>query len=234
MQKNVVVLAVLIVALACALPPMGVATPTSAPPQATEAASQPPLPPAASATSPAGGAPTAIPGWLTYTNAYLGYQFDYPPEAVISAVGVTGYPTEELPAGMTPDQYFALLEQTYPPQLCVDVQLPIGFLTIGAPQDRGGKYSTPCGVSGIGAYTIVNKTETITVGAEALQAGGMEIYDPQQNNLFKAEVYYLTLGDGTRMNYGGDWLQLGRTHDDYLPYRDILLRMMASYRPLAP
>ncbi len=233
MPKYLVVAAVVILALACALPPIGVPTPTSAPPPATEAPTSPP-PPAATETSAPAGPATAIPGWLTYTNAFLGYQFDYPPDAVITAVGVNGYPTEELPAGMTPDQYFALLEQTYPPQLCVDVKLPIGFLTIGAPTERGGKYSTPCGVSGIGAYTIVNKTETITVGEQAYQAGGMEIYDPQQNNAFKAEIYYLTLGDGTRMNFGGDWMMTGRSHDDYLPNREILLRMMASYRPLAP
>jgi hypothetical protein len=215
------------------LPPIGVPTPSSAPPSATEAPTLPP-PPSATETAVADSAPTAIPGWLTYTNAFLGYQFDYPPEAMISAVGVTGYPTEELPAGMTTDQYFALLEQTYPAQLCVDVQLPIGFLTIGAPQERGGKYSTPCGVSGIGAYTIVNKTEMIAVGGQAVQAGGMEIYDPQQNNAYKAEIYRLTLGDGTRMNFGGDWLMEGRSHEDYAPYREILLRMMASYRPLSP
>jgi hypothetical protein len=231
MHKSLFLAAVLIVTLACGLPPLGVATATSAP-LPTTLPSQPPPPPAATDTPVPAGLPTAIPGWLTYTNAVLGYQFDYPPEAVITAVGVTGYPTDELPAGMTPDQYFALLERTYPAQLCVDVQLPIGFLTIGAPQERGGKYSSPCGVSGIGAYTIVNKTETIIVGGQAYAAGGMEIYDPQQNNAFKSEVYYFTLEDGTRFNYGGDWLRLGLTHDNYLPYREILLRMMASYRAL--
>ena len=234
MHKGLVIAAVLLVALACVLPPLGAATPTAAPPPATEAPSQPPPPPAATDTLVPAGAPTAILGWLTYTNAFLGYQFDYPPEAVISAVGVTGYPTEELPAGMTPDQFSAQLEATYPAQLCVDVQLPIGFLTIGAPQERGGKYSTPCGVSGIGAYTIVNKTEMVTIAGQAYSAGGMEIYDPQQNNVFKAEIYHFKLGDDTRFIYGGDWLQSGRTHDDYLPYREILLRMIGSYRPLAP
>jgi len=233
MPKYVVIAAVLVLALACVLAPAGVPTPTTAP-LATEAATQPPPPPAATDTLVPVGPATAIPGWLTYTNAFLGYQFDYPPEAVITAEGVTGYPTEELPAGMTPDQFFAKLEATYPDQLCVNVQLPVGFLTIGAPQERGGKYSSPCGVSGIGAYTIVNKTEAVVVGDQNHTAGGMEIYDPQQNNVFKAEIYYLTLGDGTRFNYGADWLMEGRSHDDYLPYREVLLRMMASYRPLAP
>ena len=232
MHKSLITAAVLLVTLACVLPPLGAATPTSAPPP-TALPSQPPPPPAATDTLVPAGAPTAIPGWLTYTNAFLGYQFDYPPDAVITALGVTGYPTDELPAGMTPDQFSAFLEQTYPDQLCVDVQLPIGFLTIGAPQERGGKYSTPCGVSGIGSYTIVNKTETVTVAGQAYSAGGMEIYDPQQNNVFKAEIYHFTLGDGTRFNYGGDWLQLGLTHDDFLPYREMLLRMIGSYRLLA-
>jgi hypothetical protein len=135
---------------------------------------------------------------------------------------------------MTSDQFFAQLEATYPDQLCVNVQLPIAFLTIGAPEERGGKYSSPCGVSGIGAYTLVNKTETVVVGGQAYSAGGMEIYDPQQNNVFKAEIYYFTLGDGTRFNFGGDWLMQGRTHDDYLLDREILLRMIGSYRPLGP
>ena len=178
MHKSQILAAVLLVTLACGLPPLGAATPTSPPPP-TVLPSQPPPSPAATDMLMPAGAATAIPGWLTYTNAFLGYQFDYPPGAVISAEGVTGYPTEELPAGMTSDQFFAQLEATYPDQLCVNVQLPIAFLTIGAPEERGGKYSSPCGVSGIGAYTLVNKTETVTVGGQAYSAGGMEIYDPQ-------------------------------------------------------
>jgi len=35
---------------------------------------------------------------------------------------------------------------------------PIGFLTIGAPQERGGKYSSPCGVSGIGGGARAKST----------------------------------------------------------------------------
>jgi hypothetical protein len=43
----------------------------------------------------------------------LGYEFDYPPEARLITVGVTGYPTDELPSGVEPGEFTATLEATY-------------------------------------------------------------------------------------------------------------------------
>ena len=94
-------------------PSMPPVVPTAVPP--TEA-----LP----ATVPLG--PTAIPGWLTYHNATIGYTFDYPPEATLSTTGVAGCPTEELPAGVDPGQFIATLEAMYAEGICASVALPTG------------------------------------------------------------------------------------------------------------
>jgi hypothetical protein len=77
---------------------------------------------------------TPVDSWLTYHNDYIGYAFDYPSDAEINEMGVSGYPTELLPPGMEPGDT--------PPcwggalTTCVGVGLPAAFFVV-APSARG-------------------------------------------------------------------------------------------------
>ena len=93
-------------------------------------------------------APTSPPGWLTYRNEMLGYEFDYPPEAELIAVGVTGYPTDELPPGLEPGQYIPTLEATYPEALCAGIEFGTAYLYLGAPDDLGASTRPPVAAAG--------------------------------------------------------------------------------------
>ncbi|MEW6569015.1 MAG: hypothetical protein AB1449_12785, partial [Chloroflexota bacterium] len=184
-----------------------------------------PLPPP---TDTPPGPPTPIPGWLTYHNDLVGYSFDYPPEAELTSIGVTGFPTEELPPGLTPSDYFATLEATYPDDLCVSLNLPLAFLTIQAPYDAGGRYSDPCGVSGIGVYDVVTADQTVLVGGTPYAATLTQLY-VSGTGVMVSEFMVLHLENGSRVDLGGSWESSG-SYEAYVAERDTLLTVLASFR----
>jgi hypothetical protein len=176
-------------------------------------------------------APTSklIEGWLTYRNATDRYELSYPPQATLATEGVTSYPTEELPPNMAPDEFFAKLQQIYPGDLCVSIRYRMGFITIQAPQDKGGKYTGPCGVTGVGDYDVITKTETILIDGKSYPANGYEEYERNKDATFRAEFFMIQLENGTWINYGGYWTDNGETYKDYQPVEKILLQILASY-----
>jgi hypothetical protein len=230
--------------LACAL----VGGMTAAPPTEAPAATEPPsavLPTAEPPTiAPVAGPTSIVPippahvvspqvtpvdGWMTYHNDYLGYAFDYPPEASIQETGVTGYPTELLPAGMEPGEYIALLEATLPNNLCVGVNLPTAWFVVAASSQAGGDFAGPCGVSGIGAYDIKNSTETVSVAGQQVEANLTEVFEVGTSQKLN-EFAFILLEDGTRIQYGSAFSQAGLTLDDYQAEKETILRILASFR----
>jgi hypothetical protein len=158
----------------------------------------------------------------------LGYEFDYPPEAELITVGVTGYPTEELPAGLEPGQYIPTLEATYPEALCAGVEFGTAYLYVGAPDDLGGKYSTPCGISGVGVYELRPTEEIIFIGGESATATGDQGYS-LENGTFLFEFLFSSLRE-FRFNYGGDWSRPDVTHEVYLADKAVIMQVLASWR----
>jgi hypothetical protein len=167
-------------------------------------------------------------GWSTYTNRTFGYAFDYPAEAELVEVGVTGYPTEELPAGVDPGQYIATLEATYSEAICAGVRYGTAFLYISPPEEAGGRFSLPCGVSGVGTYDLRPVEESVTIGAETLNAQGSAIYSLGDGS-FLYEFFFVPTR-GFRFNYGGDWTQAGTTYEAYLADKAVLQQVLASWQ----
>jgi hypothetical protein len=215
---------------ACRWSPPGAATPPpdeGQPPSPTAELPPAELPTETSlpATDEAPGVP---PGWLTYHNEMLGYEFDYPPEAALHEERVTGYPTEELPAGLEPGQYIATLEATYTEGLCVSLLYGMAYVYIGAPDDLGGRYSTPCGISGIGVYDLVPVEETLAIGGDSVTATGNQIFTVEDHT-FVYEFFFTSLAD-FRFNYGGDWTRAGSTYDAYLADKAVILQVLETWR----
>jgi len=220
-------IAVLATSLACSFSPPGPATPP--PVEAELPTPTVALPVPTDTSAPPTEAPAVLPpGWLTYHNDMLGYEFDYPGEALLSTNGVTGYPTEELPPGVEPGQYFATLEATYTEALCVGVTYGTAYLYIGAPDDLGGRYATPCGLSGVGAYDLEDAEEPVTIGSDLLTATGSRVYSVEDHT-FLYEFLFTRLSD-FRFNYGGDWTQAGTTYDAYLLDKAVILQVLESWR----
>jgi len=225
MLRRLSLLSLPIMLLACnTLTPATATAPTLAPtiePSAQPATEVPPptIPPE----------PTAIPGWLTYHNAMVGYSFDYPPEAALSTSGVTGYPSEELPAGLGPGQYIATLEATYAEALCAGIELPSASFVLWAPDDKGGRYGGPCGVTGIGVFDIRAEHSPITIDGEALSLKTTRLYEVGTDTLVD-EFGTVSLSDGTRFTFVSHWQEHGLTYEDFLADRALILQVIGSYR----
>jgi hypothetical protein len=225
MLRRALVLLLPVVLIACntvssVSPTVSVAPPTVEPTPIVPTEAPPP-------TAPAG--PTVIPGWLTYHNGMIGYTFEYPPEGALTLTGVTGYPTDELPAAVEPGQYIATLEATYTEALCAGVELPAASFVLWSPQEKGGRYAGPCGVTGIGVYDIRKDDTPITVDGESLMLETTRLYEVGTETL-AYEFSLLRLSDGTSMTLMSHWQENGLTYEDYLADRAILLQVMTSYR----
>ncbi|HEX6385990.1 MAG TPA: hypothetical protein VF177_15070 [Anaerolineae bacterium] len=193
----------------------------------------------ATTTSPAGSPTTADPaatlspaatsdvvaGWLLYQNDFYGYQFSYPPEATINTQGVSRFPTEELPEGMTPTEYRRQLEATYPDDICVGVGYQQGFVVFIAPEEEGSKYAL-CGITGIGAYDTQGVNETVIIDGHPYMAYGTQVRQRNEEATWHSEFYSINLGDGTRISYGST----SGTQEQFLEIKETLLEIVTSFR----
>lgn len=179
--------------------------------------------------------PTPGEGWQVYINGAYGYQFSYPVDATITEIGVESFPADDLPEGMTPDEYLAQLRETYPDNLCVGVQYELGYINISAPPNRGFRYAL-CGRTGVGAGEMVDKSETVVMGEQTYTAAGFEFigaWEPCETLDCHNETLVIELADGTRIEYGAAPSETA-TYEDYLKSaKAVLLQILASYETLA-
>ncbi len=216
---------------------------TAVPPTAAAQETEPPTPGASpSPTVATTTIPTSevIEGWLTYRNDFYGYTISYPPEAQITIEGVSGFPTEELPEGMTAAAYRNQLRETYPNDICVSISFNAGSVYILAPQENGGRYASPCPGLGIGDYDLVEKSETVMINGRSFQATGYRVHERDEFTTFRSEFLSFLLDDGTSITYaaGPEFSPKFDTdyeaaHADYLTTKELLLQIVASYRSFA-
>lgn len=167
-------------------------------------------------------------GWTVYVNENYAYQFRYPPNANISEHGVESFRSEDLPEGMTPDEYMASLQATYGPNICVGVETELAYLYISPPVNSGGRF-TPCGPTGLGAFEIVNQSKQVKIGTATYEATGVEFIGEGDNLQQHGELMSLTLPDGTRLAYGSR-PRVDATYTDYeMKGRPLILQIMATY-----
>jgi hypothetical protein len=205
------------------LPPTQTAIPpTATPPTTTPTSTSSPL-------SALGAAPTPIPGWLTYTNDYLGYTFNHPSGAIIDERGAGGMDTNEvIPPGFTYWDYFDYVMALLPGNLCVSVSLPGAFITIAPPYNPIGSYLGPCPGMGIGTgYTFKTADETLIIaGQEYHDTQGTKLY-LESNGAFYAEFYMFDLKNGFRVIWNGRPAE-GMSEDDYLTQRTLAVEIIAT------
>lgn len=170
-----------------------------------------------------------IDGWLAYRNATYNYEFSYPPETTIQVSGADGFPPEELPAGMTAEEYLLQLQDKYG-DLCVIATYGEGFLLIQAPPGRD---YVLCGGFGVGADVVIEKSELVGINGKIYPSRGWELYKQEgDNTILYSEFFFLDIEDGTHFAYGANLESAPEKFDDYLTVKEILLRMLASYRTI--
>lgn len=165
--------------------------------------------------------------WLVYANDFYDYQFTYPSEATIKAVGIGGsFPTEEKPEDMTPDEFLQYLQETYPGDICVSIRYKTGFVIFEAPWEEGAKYAAPCGITGVGDYDVFEVMETVLIEGRPYTADGTLVRERDEEAGWHNEFYVITLEDETRIHYGS---AIG-TEEAYLEIKETLLQIVTSYR----
>lgn len=203
-------------------------TPTPLPVTAVATTDIPPTEsiPLPSATQTAIPSSAVVVGWLKYDNDFLGYQFSYPPEATIGTQGVTGFPTDELPQGMSAEAYRQQLETVYPDNLCVGVRTGLGFVTFVPSSAEEGRYTVPCGVTGVGDYDLLELTEVVQIEGFPHTAKGWQAYERSEEALWQSEFYYITFADGSQIHYGS----FGGTQAQFEETKAVLLQIVTSFR----
>ncbi len=170
-------------------------------------------------------------GWQTFVNERYGYQFKYPLEAQIGFFGPTGFETNELPEGMTPEQYIDQLLKQYTNQICIELKYGLGYIMISAPPNQEKMY-TPCGRTGVGQAEIIEKVENVNIGGVVYQANGWEVRATGETLDMHNEFFRVQLEDGTVFEYGAG-PHAEATYEDYvMKTKPILLRILGSYTRL--
>ncbi|MFO7678990.1 MAG: hypothetical protein R6X34_02985 [Chloroflexota bacterium] len=166
-----------------------------------------------------------VEGWLMYQNDFFNYRFSYPPEARIRRQGVTGVPIEEVPENMTVEEYWEKLKELYPNNLCISVEYGTGFVIFVPSEEKGGRYTGPCGITGVGDDDIVSLSETVLIDGESYTASGVKFYE-RGTGAWQGEFYILKLNDHVAIHYGS----LRGTQEQFLDAQETLLQIVTSFR----
>lgn len=169
-----------------------------------------------------------IEGWSVYKNPIYNYEFSYPIGAILKISSVESFPGE-LPAGLTFEEYLLQLQKQFG-DLCVIATYREGFVLIQAP--NAWDYVL-CGGFGVGADVVVEKSEVVSVNGKSYSARGWELYNKDGTEKFLySEFFFVDLEDGTHIAFGWPGSADYTKFDDYLAVKEILLRMLASYRTI--
>lgn len=176
-------------------------------------------------------------GWLTYTSDVYRYEFAYPPEAEIAEAPKEAFslPGEESQAGATVEDVY----RSYTGQICVRVVYEFGYIAISAPPNQEGLPYVMCLRSGVGTCPppdtgeteFVDREETLLIEGRTYTAQGFEIQCPGKTLTDDGEMLRVSLEDGTTIEYGARPLETA-TFEDYQQIRDVLLKIIQSYRKL--
>jgi hypothetical protein len=164
--------------------------------------------------------------WLVYTNDNYGYQFLYPSDGIIAETGVQGFSTDELPEGMSNEEYLAQLENQYSNNICVTVKVGYGYINISAPETQ--QYAF-CGRTGVGVGELINRTEEVFISGKTYIADGFEFIGTDETLPEHNETMVIHLDDGTRIEYGARPDENGTFEDYLLGAKLTILEILSTY-----
>jgi hypothetical protein len=112
------------------------------------------------------------------------------------------------------------------------VQYGSGFVAFVPSDEIGGKYTVPCGVTGVGDYDIVDVVETVLIDGEPYTASGFRLYE-RENEGWRGEYYILPFNDRIAIHFGSRD-RVGSVHnttqEEFLNVKETLLQILSSFR----
>jgi hypothetical protein len=106
----------------------------------------------------------------------------------------------------------------------------VGFLDIQPAENENGAFAGPCGVTGVGDYEVSESREGVTVGTGVYEARRFQVRERDTEAALRGEFYMLWLEDGMRIDFGGSWVNLGGTYEDYEAAKEVLVKVLGSFR----
>jgi len=175
--------------------------------------------------------PTA--DWPVFVNDRYSYQIKTPREATITLYGPMGFSPDDVPEGMTSEQYMDQLQKTLTDRLCVHIEYSLGFIYISAPPNQE-KLHVHCGNPAPGAGDHIAKVEMVGIGDLLYQANGNEFISggpsPSGETLdLHNETFWIDLEDGTRITYGATPRNDANYEDYLMKTKEMLLQILATY-----
>jgi hypothetical protein len=167
--------------------------------------------------------------WQEFCSSHYNYCVRYPDYAQLKESGVMGVPTDEIPEGMDLDAYIAQLEETYGKDICIQIQLPLAYLTISSPANEGFRYAI-CGRTGVGAGEMIDKSEEVQVGDQTYTFSGFEIQYGGETTSAHNETLVATLPGGTRIEYGCLPREDATFEDYVMKGKETIFQILQTYR----
>jgi hypothetical protein len=178
--------------------------------------------------------PTA--DWLVYTNTRYNYKIKYPEQAELSFYGPEGFLMEDLPEGMTPDEYLDALLKEYTDKLCVMIEYGLGYIYISAPPNNQGNLMVHCGVGGGGSGEYIPQTRELTIDGILYIASGHQYVASDDYNDGTLNSNNLgmrvDLEDGVRIFYGGNPRTDATFLDFVMKTQETLEQIISTYQSL--
>jgi hypothetical protein len=160
---------------------------------------------------------------VDFTNSYYGYTISVPASAVVQKNDqVESYDPAEVPAGWDQGMdYFDYLNSTYPPGLCVSVEVQGALINIKVADDLGGRYVPLCAsFGGLGVANWVWTEEPVTVADTTYTATVVRACDANNQNC-ESGTYGVQSADGTNfVLFGVD-----------ASNQEVLFEILRSFRP---
>ena len=174
--------------------------------------------------------PTA--DYQVYTNNRYGYQFKYPDRATLSFFGPDTFSPNDLPEGMTSEEYLETLQKTYTDQLCVQIEYSLGYIYISAVPNNTEDFMVDCGNTESFSGEILPLERTISIGSETYLAQGFEFTGTGETLDQHNELLWINLEDGNRIAFGAT-SRTDANYEDYLMKTQIILeQILSTYQPL--
>jgi hypothetical protein len=166
-------------------------------------------------------------GWELYINQVYGYQLYHPPSATVTFTGAQGVRAEEVPDGVSPEEYLVQLQNLLSEQLCVLLEYELGYIQISAPTNAGFRYAI-CGLTGVGVGEMTDKSEDIEIGGSTYRFNGFEFLGDEETPEVHFEIFSYEMEDGTRIEIGSIPGPTG-TYEEYLATtKETLLQILAT------
>jgi hypothetical protein len=171
--------------------------------------------------------------WLTYSQAAIGLEFQYPPDARVITLPAEYLPPMKLPQNESDEEIIDLINQRYLNTLCIQIEYRYGFIYISPPANRGDKY-VMCTAKDFPQGEVINKTESTLTNNTYQIFNGFEIAGDGFNLDKHNETFAATLGNGYTIQYGSV-INPDASYASYLlSTKQTLLAILASIKFIGP